>query len=76
MIIRRIDDLGRIVIPRELRHNLNIKIGDAFSINVINGDIIIKKATSHCTFCNSEIENGLDREYSNLCDKCVEKLKS
>ena len=42
-IIRRIDDLGRIVIPRDLRHNLNIKEGDPLEIYYeSDGSIILK----------------------------------
>ncbi len=42
-IIRRIDDLGRIVIPKELRRNLRIKTGDSLEIFVENDDVILKK---------------------------------
>ena len=42
-IIRRIDDLGRIVIPKELRKNLRIKEGDNLEIFIDNEDIILKK---------------------------------
>lgn len=42
-IIRRIDDLGRVVIPKELRRSLRIKNGDSLEIFVDNEDIILKK---------------------------------
>jgi len=42
-IVRRIDDLGRIVIPKEIRKNLRIKEGDNLEIFVQNEDIIFKK---------------------------------
>lgn len=42
-IIRRIDDLGRIVIPKELRKTLRIKNGDSLEIFVDNEDIVLKK---------------------------------
>lgn len=42
-IIRRIDDLGRIVVPKELRKTLRIKNGDSLEIFVDNDDIILKK---------------------------------
>ena len=42
-IIRRIDDLGRIVIPKELRRTLRIKNGDSLEIFVEHEDIILKK---------------------------------
>lgn len=46
-IIRRMDDLGRIVIPRELRHQLGIKEGDIFGISVgDHGNIILQKQST------------------------------
>ena len=42
-VIRRIDDLGRIVIPKELRKNLRIKEGDNLEIFIENEDIILRK---------------------------------
>lgn len=42
-VIRRIDDLGRIVIPKEIRKNLRIKEGDNLEVFIDNEDIILKK---------------------------------
>ena len=42
-IVRRIDDLGRIVIPKEIRKTLRIKDGDPLEINISNENIILKK---------------------------------
>lgn len=44
-ISRKIDDLGRIVIPKEIRNNLNIKLNDELEIFVSNNEIILKKYT-------------------------------
>ena len=42
-VIRRIDDLGRIVIPKEIRKNLRIKEGDNLEVFIDNEDVILKK---------------------------------
>ena len=42
-VVRRIDDLGRIVIPKEIRRNFKINEGDSLEIFVDDGDIILKK---------------------------------
>lgn len=42
-VIRRIDELGRIVVPKEIRKNLRIKNGDSLEILVENEDIVLKK---------------------------------
>jgi AbrB family looped-hinge helix DNA binding protein len=44
-IIRRMDDLGRVVIPKEMRRLANIKEGDPFEVGVANGCIILEKYT-------------------------------
>ena len=47
-IVRRIDDLGRIVIPKEIRRNLRIKEGDALEIfTTREGQIIFQKYSSN-----------------------------
>lgn len=42
-IVRRIDELGRVVIPKEIRRSMNIKEGDALEIKSLSHNIIIKK---------------------------------
>ncbi len=45
-IVRRIDDLGRVVIPKEIRKTLRIKEGDPLEIGIFNDNIILKKYSS------------------------------
>lgn len=42
-IVRRIDDLGRIVIPKEIRRNLHLKEGDPLELFIENGDVVFRK---------------------------------
>lgn len=42
-IVRRIDDLGRVIIPKEIRHRLKIGIGDVVEVFMDNGTIVIRK---------------------------------
>ena len=42
-IIRRIDDLGRIVIPKEIRKNLRLRVGESLEIFIDGDDIVLKK---------------------------------
>lgn len=53
-ITRKIDDLGRIVIPAETRRMFNIREGDHLFISVESGNIILRKMTDTCTFCGSD----------------------
>ena len=50
-IVRRTDDLGRIVIPKELRRNLRIKEGDPLEIFMEGSYIMLKKYEQTCIFC-------------------------
>lgn len=52
-IVRNIDDLGRIVIPKELRESMDIKPQDSVEIYTENQDIILEKHKITCIFCDS-----------------------
>lgn len=72
--IRKIDELGRIVLPIEIRKNLDIKERDSLELSLKDNGIFIKKEGSFCIFCNSNIqlESFSDK---NICKKCINKLK-
>ena len=50
-VVRRVDELGRIVIPIELRRTLDIAEKDALEIYVDGEQIILKKYEPACIFC-------------------------
>ncbi|MBO5006733.1 MAG: AbrB/MazE/SpoVT family DNA-binding domain-containing protein [Clostridia bacterium] len=52
-VVRRIDELGRIVLPIEIRKNLSIDNRDAVEIFVENDKIILKKYEPACIFCGN-----------------------
>ncbi len=54
-IVRKVDELGRVVIPMELRRNLNITEKDALEIYVEGDNIILKKYTPGCAFAKKLI---------------------
>ncbi len=72
-IVRKVDELGRIVIPIELRRNLDIDIRDSLEIFVDNEQIILKKYNPACVFCGQakDVETYKDKK---VCLKCAEKL--
>ncbi|MEA2002359.1 MAG: AbrB/MazE/SpoVT family DNA-binding domain-containing protein [Actinomycetota bacterium] len=55
-MVRKIDDLGRIVIPAETRRLFNIREGDELAISVDGDSIIIRKLDATCVFCGSTEE--------------------
>lgn len=72
--IRRIDELGRIVLPIEIRQNLEIKEKDALEIFLKDEGIFIKKSHPYCVFCDSKLElkNFSDKL---ICQNCIDKIK-
>lgn len=73
-IVRKVDELGRIVLPIELRRTLDIEIKDPLEIYVENGSIILKKYEPTCIFCGNNKNLTVFNE-KNICEKCVEELK-
>lgn len=72
-IVRRIDELGRIVLPIELRNKMDIKTKDSVEIFVDEDKIVLKKYTPACIFCGSADEviqfNG-----KLICKHCIEEM--
>ena len=72
-IIRKVDDLGRIVLPMELRRTLDISERDELEIYMENDRIILQKFEPACVFCGSFRSLILYRR-KNVCQDCVKKL--
>ena len=74
-IVRKVDELGRIVLPIEMRRTLDIAERDSLEIYVEGDGIILKKHQSACVFCGN-IRGVLGFEGKNVCPDCLEKLKA
>lgn len=72
-IVRRVDELGRIVLPIELRKTLDIKEKDQLEIYVSGDCIILKKFTPACIFCDSAKDVVIFRG-KNVCKNCVDEI--
>ncbi len=72
-IIRRVDELGRVVIPIEIRNKFNIVEKDPIEIYVNDSSIILKKYEPNCIFCGST-ENLVEYKDKLVCDKCSKQL--
>lgn len=73
-IVRNIDSLGRIVIPKEFRKMLNINENDPVEILCENGTIKLKKHNNSCILCGSK-ENLKNIKNIFICEKCLEEMK-
>lgn len=69
VMVRKIDDLGRVVIPAETRRLFNIHEGDELEIGVENGSIVLRKLQATCVFCGSTEDVGefLGRGICSVC---------
>ena len=73
-IVRKLDQLGRIVIPKELRTTFDLKETDPIEIFVDGEDIILRKYLPACIFCK-EADGIVQFEGKNICKKCLAKMK-
>ncbi len=72
-IVRKVDELGRIVIPKETREQLNIAIKDPLEIYTDDQTIILKKYQPGCMFCGKI--NGLHEiKGKSICKACIQEI--
>ena len=72
-IVRRVDELGRIVLPIELRRTLNIGEKDSLEIYVDGSNIMLKKYQPACIFCGGAKDITLFKG-KNICGSCLREL--
>ena len=72
-IVRKVDELGRIVLPIELRRTLDIAERDALEIYVDGPSIVLKKYQPACIFCDSA-KDIINYRGKNICRNCVKAL--
>lgn len=72
-IVRKVDELGRIVIPIELRRNLDIEEKDSLEIYVEDDHIILKKYSPACSFCSNATDITVFKG-RNICRNCLDDL--
>ena len=73
-IVRKVDELGRIVMPIELRRTLDINVRDPIEIFVSDdGEILLKKYVPACIVCGSA-EELVSYRGKKICRKCILKM--
>ncbi len=73
-IVRKVDELGRIVLPIELRRTLDINVKDSLEIYVDGSQIILKKYEPACIFCGSA-KDIIHFKGKNVCKNCIGEIK-
>ena len=74
-IVRKVDELGRIVLPIELRRTLNIDERDSLEIYVDGNSVILRKYQPACVFCDNAAE-VISYKGKNICRKCLAELET
>jgi len=74
-IVRKVDELGRVVIPIELRRTLQIEQKDALEIYVDGERIILKKYEPACVFCG-DATNVHHFRGKNVCENCLREMQN
>ncbi len=73
-IVRDIDKVGRIVIPKEVRDNLGINENDPLEIFIKGDMIILRKYLPACIFCGNA-EDVVTYDDKKICKDCLAKIK-
>lgn len=74
-IVRKLDDLGRITLPKELRRTMEVNEGDPLEIYVEDEAIVLKKYSDArvCVYCNGKATQILGNK--GICDNCIHIIK-
>ena len=72
--VRKVDELGRIVLPIETRRRLELEAGDGVEIFVEKDRVILKKYEPACLFCGDADDVMIYRD-KRICKKCLQELK-
>ena len=72
-IVRKLDVLGRIVLPIELRKTLGIEVQDPIEIYVEDDFIMLKKYSPQCVLCGS-MDGLRNFKGKNVCEKCIREI--
>ena len=74
-IVRKIDELGRIVLPIEIRKSLDIQERDSLEILLKDDGIFLKKEQDACVFCNSKLNVETTFNSKKVCNNCLKSIK-
>lgn len=73
-IIRKVDDLGRVVIPGELRRAMGLKAGEEVEMRLQNGVLTLRRFDPCCVFCGGT-EELVTYEGKHICGACLRNLR-
>lgn len=72
-IRKKIDELGRVVVPMKFRKELGLKTDSSVWLSMVNGEILLSPVAKTCALCGAKAE---DEKGFRLCAACIEKIKN
>ena len=73
-IVRKIDELGRVVLPIELRRTMNLEVRDPEEIFMEGDSIVLRKYEAACVFCGGTRQLTVFRG-KQICGECIKQLR-
>ena len=73
--MRRIDQLGRVVVPAELRRMLGFNEGDVLEFSARGGELVLRRIAPSCAICGGGAEDLVDLRDKHLCRNCVHEIR-
>lgn len=74
-MVRKVDELGRVVLPKELRNTMKIEEKTPLEIFVDDNTIVLKKYEPGCTFCGNSEEDMFIFGGKHFCKSCANKIR-
>ena len=72
-VVRQVDELGRFVLPIEIRRSLGINVRDSLEIYTEGDRIVLRRVGDRCVFCDSQ-EGLVTHKQKCVCRKCIKAL--
>ena len=74
-IRRKVDDLGRVVVPASIRRAMGLEVGDEVEVTIEGDRIVMARAANRCTFCGADAE-GTSFHDKPVCWSCTAALRA
>lgn len=76
MYTRAIDELGRVVIPREIRDKMGVKEKENLEVEYKDGEVIMRKEENHCIICGEYNRTLIETNKGLICTDCIDEIKN
>ena len=73
IVTRKIDQLGRVCIPKKIMKDIGFKTGELVTIETIGDEVIIGRVGKHCSICGKQSELKVNDKY--ICNECISYIK-